>query len=75
MQATGIRDSATILQRLSNYAKPIMTIQEEGNLIESPIRQGSGIVQVKVTFFCCSLIVSLIKAIAGICRIYGLSDI
>lgn len=48
MQATGIRDSATILMKLANYAKPIMTtMDDQGEILESPIKQGSGLVQVK----------------------------
>jgi hypothetical protein len=48
MHATGIRDSATLLQKLTNYAKPIMAIidEKQGSYLESPIEQRSGLVQV-----------------------------
>lgn len=48
MQATQIRDSATILTRLTNYANPTLTtVGNQGEYINSPIKQGSGLVQVK----------------------------
>lgn len=43
MQASEDRNSAVILDRLTNYAKPI---EKETALMETPIKQGSGLVQV-----------------------------
>jgi hypothetical protein len=43
MQASEDRSSAAILDRLTNYAKPI---EKAANVIETPIKQGSGLVQV-----------------------------
>lgn len=43
MQASEDRSSTAILDRLVNYAKPI---EKETDLMETPLRQGSGLVQV-----------------------------
>lgn len=49
MEATGIRDTATVLMKLANYAKPITaTTMNRGEVLESPIKQGSGLVQVNL---------------------------
>ncbi|KAG2206094.1 hypothetical protein INT47_003743, partial [Mucor saturninus] len=48
MEATSIRDTATVLMKLANYAKPITAMtMNRGEVLESPIKQGSGLVQVK----------------------------
>ncbi|KAI8072064.1 peptidase S8/S53 domain-containing protein [Thamnidium elegans] len=47
IQATQVRDSTTILTRLTNYAKPTLTtVNNKGEYIDSPIKQGSGLVQI-----------------------------
>ena len=47
MQATGSRSSAQIFQALLNYAQPVVTHHNQDRL-ESPIKQGGGLVQVKI---------------------------
>ena len=47
MQATGSRSSAQIFQTLLNYAQPVVTHNNQDRL-ESPIKQGAGLVQVKI---------------------------
>lgn len=48
MEATQIRDSSTILTKLTNYAKPTTTtIDGQGEFLQSIVKQGAGLVQVK----------------------------
>lgn len=52
MQATGIRDTATILMKLAYYAKSMTTTTiHQGGILESPSKQGSGLVQVLIVLY------------------------